>query len=116
MLIVEDEILVAMHLEDLLVELGYQVVGPAIRFSEAMDFARREKIDFAVLDVNLAGTNSFPVAEVLRHRGIPFVFATGYGAQGISEQYGDQPVLQKPYEPQDLERALAAAGESQPLT
>lgn len=107
-LIVEDEVLVAMHLEDLLTEMGHQVVGPATRVNQAMELARRSEIDMAVLDVNVAGRTSFPVADVLRQRGIPFVFATGYGAEGFVEGYRDEPTLRKPYEPQELMRAIAA--------
>lgn len=107
-LIVEDEVLVAMHLEDLLAEMGHQVVGPATRIKQAMELARKSEIDMAVLDVNVAGRTSFPVADILRQRGIPFVFATGYGAEGFVEGYRDEPTLRKPYEPQELMRAIAA--------
>jgi CheY-like chemotaxis protein len=82
-LIVEDEILVAMHLEDLLMAMGHSVVGPATRLSEAMTFARDDDFEFAILDMNLAGTPSQPVADILRQRGIPFVFATGYSRSSI---------------------------------
>lgn len=106
-LIVEDEVLVAMHLEDLLTDMGHQVVGPATRINQAVELARKSEIDAAVLDVNLAGRNSFPVADILRQRGIPFVFATGYGAEGFVEGYRDEPTLRKPYEARDLMRAIA---------
>src|ERR1700709_523125 len=79
-LIIEDEVLVAMYLEELLTEMGHQVAGPAARINDALELAREAAFDFAVLDVNLAGVPSFPVADVLRQRGIPFVFVTGYGA------------------------------------
>jgi CheY-like chemotaxis protein len=108
-LVVEDEFLVALHLEDVLTVMGHQVVGPASRLNEALDLARTSEIDFAVLDVNLAGTHSFPVAEVLRERGIPFVFATGYGAEGLVDGYRHQPTLQKPYERYELEQAIRSA-------
>jgi hypothetical protein len=57
--------------------------------------------------MNLAGTLSFPVADILRERGIPFVFTTGYGRDGIADQYKDAPVLRKPYSPQELENAVS---------
>ncbi|MEW9614399.1 response regulator [Shinella sp. S4-D37] len=101
-LIVEDEVLVAMHLEDLLTGMGHQVVGPATRIGQAMELARRSEIDAVVLDVNLAGRKSFPVADILRQRGIPFVFATGYGAEGFVDRYRAQPTLRKRYEPREL--------------
>lgn len=106
-LIVEDEVLLAMHLEDLLLELGHEIVGKATRIDEALELAREIDIDFAILDVNVAGTKSFPVANVLRQRGIPFAFATGYGAEGFLDGYRDEPALRKPYAYEDLERTIA---------
>ena len=106
-LIVEDEYLVAMELEDLLAEMGYRVVGPAARINEAIDLARDAEIDFAVLDINLAGTRSFPVADILRQRNIPFVFASGYGSDGLADGYRHETILRKPYALQDLEQAIA---------
>lgn len=108
-LIVEDEVLLAMHLEDLLIEMGHEVVGPAIRVPEALEFARQVDLDFAVLDVNVAGSQSFPVADILLGRSIPFVFATGYGVEGFLERYRDHPTLRKPYEPRELQRAIERA-------
>ncbi|QND66650.1 response regulator [Mesorhizobium loti] len=81
-LVVEDEALVAMLIEDMLLELGYEVLGPAMRLGPALEMARDEIFDLAVLDVNLANEQSFPVAQLLQERGIPFVFATGYGLRG----------------------------------
>ncbi|MDR9812137.1 response regulator [Rhizobium hidalgonense] len=107
-LVVEDEILVAMMLEDLLIEMGHEVVGPAFRIHDALEFARQADLHFAILDVNLAGSQSFPVADILRERHIPFVFATGYGAEGFRDGYRDDVTLHKPYDFGDLERAIAA--------
>lgn len=106
-LIVEDEVLLALHLEDLLTVLGHEVVAQATRIDMAMDLARESDIDFAILDINVAGTRSFPVADILRRRGIPFVLATGYGAEGLADGYRDWPTLRKPYAQEDLERTLA---------
>ena len=106
-LIVEDEGLLALHLEDLLTALGHEVVGQAMRIDMALKLAREIEIDFAVLDINVAGTKSFPVADILRHRGIPFAFATGYGAEGLMDGYRDFPALRKPYTQEDLERTIA---------
>ncbi|MEF2549841.1 response regulator [Aurantimonas sp. A2-1-M11] len=106
-LIVEDEALLAMHLEDLLSALGHEVVEHATRIDMAMKLAGDCDIDFAVLDINVAGTQSFPVADILRQRSIPFAFATGYGAEGLSDDYRDSPVLRKPYSQADLEGAIA---------
>jgi CheY-like chemotaxis protein len=108
-LVVEDEIMVAMHLEDMLTEFGYEVVGPAPRLDPALALARDGGFDFAILDVNLAGRQSFPVADVLVERGIPFIFATGYGTLGLTERYGSTLTLQKPVSGKDLQRAILRA-------
>jgi DNA-binding response OmpR family regulator len=100
---------IAMHLEDLLVGLGHKVARLVTRLEPAMKFARTEAIDFAVLDVNIAGEKSFPVADILRERGIPFIFASGYGSQGLKDSYATDLVAQKPYEPKELERLIALA-------
>ena len=107
-LIVEDEMLVAMNIEDMLLELGHEVAGLASRLEPAISLAREAQFDLAMLDVNLAGQPSFPVAAILAARGIPFLFATGYGVQGIDERYRHHPVLQKPFRAADLARALKA--------
>jgi CheY-like chemotaxis protein len=107
-LIVEDEMLVAMNIEDMLIELGHEVAGIASRLDAALGAAGGGGFDAAVLDVNLAGERSFPVANLLAARGIPFLFATGYGAQGIEEDYRGWPVLQKPFRAADLAAALDA--------
>lgn len=106
-LIVEDEVLIAMNLEDMLNELGHEVVGQATRIDKAMELARESDIDFAVLDINLVGKQSFPVADILRERGIPFAFASGNGPEGLIDRYRDVPALQKPYAQEDLERTIA---------
>lgn len=105
--IVEDDALLALHLEDLLAALGHEVVSRASRIDVAMKFARESAIDFAILDINVAGTKSFPVADILHHRGIPFTFATGYGAEGLIDGYRACPVLRKPYAQEDLARTVA---------
>ena len=97
-----------MELEALLTEMGHHVVGPAARMAEALEFAKNAIIDFAVLDINLAGIPSFPVADILRQRGVPFFFASGYGAEGLVEEYRHEITLRKPYEFQELKQAIAA--------
>ncbi|RWF38858.1 MAG: response regulator [Mesorhizobium sp.] len=108
-LILEDEFLVAMLLEDLLLEMGHQVVGSLAQVGEAMTFADQADIDLAILDINLAGTKSFPVAEILRRRGIPFVFATGYSSDGLTGDFENELTLQKPYDPDELMRTIEEA-------
>jgi CheY-like chemotaxis protein len=107
-LVVEDEMLVAMSIEDMLLELGHEVAGLASRLGPALALARDSRFDAAMLDVNLAGEPSFPVADLLIGRGIPFLFATGYGRQGIEERYRDHPMLQKPFRTEELGAGLAA--------
>jgi CheY-like chemotaxis protein len=111
-LVVEDEIMVAMYVEDLLIELGYEVVGVATNLSQAMPIAEGGVFDFAVLDVNLGGEVSFPAADVLRARGIPFLFASGYGSRGLREDYRSAVRIQKPFVSSDLVKAIAKIAEA----
>jgi CheY-like chemotaxis protein len=104
-LIVEDEIVVALFLEDVLDEFGYHVAGVVTQLDDAM--LREQDYDIAVLDVHINGRNVFDFADVLAGRGIPFVFATGYGERGIPERHRCNPVLQKPFQPDELKRILA---------
>jgi CheY-like chemotaxis protein len=108
-LIVEDESLVAMMIEDLLADLGHDVVAVAGRLEQGMQFASQLAIDFAVVDLNLNGERTFPIAEILRFRGIPLVFATGYGVSGLSDDWRGTPVVQKPFQPHELQNAIAKA-------
>jgi DNA-binding response OmpR family regulator len=105
-LVVEDEAMIAMMLEDMLADLGHTVVAIAGRLDTALDIARETDADFAILDVNLSGQSSFPVAQVLIERGLPFVFATGYGGLGVEAPFRNAPTLQKPFELRDLCQAL----------
>lgn len=105
-LVVEDEMLVSMLVEDMLADFGCSVVGPAPDLEEAMSLASTADIDAALLDVNLAGKPIFPVADALKARGVPFAFASGYGAAGVEGDHRGAPVLQKPFRQSDLERAL----------
>lgn len=105
-LIVEDEMLVAMLIEDTIIDLGHEIVGPAMRLETALDAVDGENFDFAILDINLAGKPSFPVADRLTDRGIPFMFASGYGAAGLVDPYRDAAILQKPFRPDQLASML----------
>ncbi len=105
-LVVEDEMIVAMLIEDILMDNGAIVVGPAARVNKALDLLGSETVDAALLDVNLAGENTMPVAQELRRRGIPFAFATGYGAAGIPDGFAGQPLLQKPFQERDLQEVM----------
>lgn len=107
-LVVEDEVIVAMQLEDLLTDLGCEIVGTACRLDEALEMAESDGIDLAVLDVNLNGRSVCPVARRLSDRGVPVVYATGYGQAGCVDLPAG-PVLQKPYQPSDLISAMSRA-------
>lgn len=104
-LLVEDESLVAMNVEDMLLDLGCEVVV-AMRLDKALAYVRAEPFDLAVLDVNLGDARSYPVADLLFERCTPFLFATGYGKQGLDADYQAVPVLQKPYQAQPLKHLL----------
>ncbi len=96
-LVVDDDEMIAELIEEMILEEGGSVVGPAHSLDRALALARDEAIDAAVLDVNLAGVRSFPVADVLRTRGIPFLFATGYGDVAISPEHAGAPMIAKPF-------------------
>ena len=110
-LVVEDETLVAMLLEDMLADHGCVVAATASRIGQAMEHIADDGLDLqaAILDVNLAGQPSFPLAEALAAKGVPFVFATGYGAGGLPETWRDRPTLQKPFSHDEVGRMLKVA-------
>jgi PAS domain S-box-containing protein len=115
-LLVEDEILVAMMMRDILTDLGFTVVGPYSRFSEAMVAAVHEKIDAAIVDINIGGQMIYPVAEVMVARQIPFVFVTGYGIESIEGRFGHVPVIKKPVQQKTLEGIFILTGASSART
>jgi DNA-binding NtrC family response regulator len=106
-LVVEDEMIVAWLLEDILSDLGCAVVGPAASVKQALAMVGAEAIDAAVLDVNLDGEMSYPVADALAARGVPFVFSTGYDKNRLLDGYRTFPALQKPFHRSDLGDTLA---------
>lgn len=107
-LVVEDEMFVAMLVEDILSNAGYRVLKAA-RVDRALDLITgSDPIDAALLDINLNGVEVFPVALKLRELGVPFVFASGYGRDGLSPDFSDCPILRKPYLPEALKVAVAA--------
>ena len=95
-LVVEDESLVAMLLETILEDMGCVPVGPAATVDEGLRMAS-EPIDAALLDVNVAGRQVFPIAQALKDRGVPFVFSTGYGEGGLPDEWRGHSTLQKPF-------------------
>lgn len=107
-LIVEDETLIAMLFEDILGDLGCEIVGPAMNLRQATELAQTAACDVAVLDVNLNGEPSFPVASILRDRDVPLVFSSGYGASGLPPEWDGHPTLPKPFTSEQVAAALAA--------
>ncbi|HUN40203.1 MAG TPA: response regulator [Acetobacteraceae bacterium] len=97
-LVVEDTVLVADLVVDVLQEAGCHVVGPAARLDQGLALARTDGLAGALLDVNLAGEHCFPIADALAARGVPFVFLTGYGEQVLPRDYRDVPRLAKPFD------------------
>ena len=108
-LVVEDVLLVAEMIAEMLAAGGIRVVGPVARVASALVLAREETLDGALLDVNLAGENSGPVAEALTARGVPFIFLTGYGDAGaLPPNFRDTPRIAKPFREQELATAMTA--------
>ncbi len=106
--LVEDEVMIRMMVAAMLEELGYSVVAEAGEINEAVRLAGETDFDIAILDVNVNGKVISPVAEVIAASNRPFVFATGYGAQGLPEEFRDRPTLQKPFQMETLAQVLAA--------
>ena len=106
-LVVEDEFLIRMLMEDMLADLGYDLVGVAGRVDEATELAKTRDFDLAILDVNLDGHDVYPVADLISKRGLPFMFVTGYGGRGLPEAYRARPTLQKPFQLDELKQMLA---------
>ena len=108
-LLVEDERLVAMLIEEFIRELGCELACSANRIVKAIKCLETTSIDAAILDLNVAGVSTLALAEMLDQRGIPLVFASGYGAQGVDGRWRTRPVLQKPFTAGELCLALLAA-------
>jgi CheY-like chemotaxis protein len=105
-LLVEDEAIIAMLMEDMLAEFSCDVLETVGELDAATAAAMTTRFDMAFVDVNLGGNPAYPVADILRARGIPFAFVTGYGSAGGQAEYADVPVLQKPFRAQELEAII----------
>lgn len=108
-LVVEDEALVAFYLEAVLQDLGCAVIGPAQTVSEGLQLARGDELDAALLDLNLRGHSAWPIAELLRDRGVPFVIVSGYAGLDPAREAITSSVLSKPVTAREIELALVAA-------
>ena len=110
-LLVEDEIMIRMMVADMVEELGHAVAAEAGDVGRAAELAQTGLFDLAILDVNLNGTMSFPVADIIMKRRIPLIFATGYAADSFPAAFRSTPRLQKPFQIETLARAMATARE-----
>ena len=116
-LVVEDEMLVAMEIESLLESRGCVVLGPAPTVRQACALIGAERPDAALLDLNLGGESAAPVAEALRVRHVPFVVVSGYGGTQLKvPAIEDALRVEKPFDHQILLRSLAEVIESGPGT
>jgi DNA-binding NtrC family response regulator len=108
-LIVEDEAAISILMEDMLADLGIEIVGPALRLEPALQLAREADLDAAILDINIAGVHSYPVAAVLRSREIPVIFATRYGSSVLPDRFKSCQILQKPFDQHRFSEILHTA-------
>lgn len=95
-----------MLMEDILADLGCESITVAATVKQAVALVNAQLFDAAMLDMNLNGDKSFPIADALVARGVPFVFATGYGMDAITDNYRNRPLLAKPYSRRDVEEIL----------
>jgi CheY-like chemotaxis protein len=107
-LIVEDETLIRMMTENMVEELGHQVVAQTSKVSEGLIFAQTAEFNLAILDINIGGDSVAPVAEIIEGRGIPILFCTGYATTGLPAPFHDRPVLRKPFGLLELQKAIDA--------
>lgn len=107
--IVEDEALILFTLQDMLAELGCEVVASALRIDDALVKGGALAFDVAILDVNVAGQRIDPVADLLASRGVPFVFTTGYDRTSLPQAHRQRTLIAKPYRTVELQVALDAA-------
>ena len=108
-LVIEDEPIISMLIEDMLIEIGCQSIEAVASIDNALKFLADVRPDFVILDIDLNGTRSYPIAALLRSREIPFVFVSGYDAAMLDAAYADVRILQKPFRIGDLDSAIEAA-------
>jgi CheY-like chemotaxis protein len=113
--LVEDEVMIRMMVADMLEELGYHVAAEAGEIGEAIRLVQSTDFDLAILDVNVNGKVISPVADLIKARNRPFIFATGYGSSGLPEEYRDRPALQKPFQIETLSRMIDMALKGAPV-
>jgi CheY-like chemotaxis protein len=105
-LIVEDEFLAALEMKRMVEDWGGTVAGPVGRLDQALELARSERLDGAILDVKMDGDTSYPVADELLAKGVPVLFTTGYDVGMLPERFADTRKLSKPFSAREGERAV----------
>lgn len=106
-LLVEDEVLITLLLQDMLLDLECEVADAPASLDEALSAARTGTFDLALVDLDLRGKLTYPVADLLKARQIPFIFVTGYGPAALAPAYAGTPVLEKPFHREDLAAIIA---------
>jgi CheY-like chemotaxis protein len=107
--LVEDETLIRMMVAEMIEELGHTVAAEAGNLKQAVSLAQTANFDVAILDINLSGQRIDPVAEILSLRNLPFIFASGYGDDALTDRFRDRPTLQKPFILSQLAEAIETA-------
>ena len=113
-LAVEDSPVVAVACEEMLRDMGCLVIGPATNMAAALQMAREEELDAALVDINIRGGKAFPVLRILHDRGVPFLLTSGYADWSMPEEWQAQPRLAKPYTPNQLRESLIGLLAGQP--
>ncbi|RMT37108.1 response regulator [Pseudomonas syringae] len=106
-LLVEDETMLAMLMEMMLEDLGFATAYHASTLNDGVEYARNGEYDLAILDINIIGGNSFPIAAAIADRGIPFMFCSGYGRLGIPDAWLNRRCVAKPFSAEQLSEALS---------
>jgi DNA-binding response OmpR family regulator len=114
-LVVEDESMIALYIAEILEDHGFKVVGPVATLSGAIALARRERLDGALLDVNILGGRVDNVAEILNRRGVPFIFVTANGRDDLPERFTNTTLVGKPFNPSNLIREIKLIRQPAPV-
>jgi|SRR5687768_14339051 DNA-binding response OmpR family regulator len=107
LLLIEDEALILLNVKSMLSDMGWEVAGTAAKIDAALHLAQTGSFDAAIVDINLDGAMTYPVADILREREIPFAFTTGYGRTAIDHSYSGVPILHKPFSPDQLQAVVS---------
>ena len=114
-LVVEDESMIALYIAEILEDHGFKVVGPVATLSGAIALSRRERLDGALLDVNILGGRVDNVAEILNRRGVPFIFVTANGRDDLPERFTNTTLVGKPFNPSNLIREIKLIRQPAPV-